>query len=288
MPNPQQAEDDREIMSVDGSIAGFPRDIVLRALEQNLWELWSHFGRGPGCALYDEAGALWFDTPIPTLPYNTVLRFVVAKDVDHRIDSLVEHYNRRGVPFLWIVHPSSLPTDLGDRLRKRGLQEVEVVSGMATNLADLPQPSPAPPGFEIHEVSDETATSHLFELIAWRWNVPPEARPHLNALNEEFEIGTSSAKVRCWLAWSEGVPVSKAVLHCAASAAGLYGVATKPEARGLGLARTLTLEAFRAARQAGYHLAVLHSTPMAQSLYAKLGFRPVAPFKVFASQPIHI
>ena len=288
MTSPRHAKSDQNSTSLEDSIAGFSKDIVLRALEENLWELWSNFGRGPGCTLHDEGDALWFDTPIPTLPYNTVLRFAVASDVDRRIDSLVEHYRRRGVPFLWMVHPSSVPTDLGERLRKRGLEEVEVVSGMAANLADLPEPSLAPKGFEIREVDDETATSHLFEFVAWRWHVPAEARPHLNAFNRVFQIGTPSAKVRCWLAWREGNPVAKAVLHIAAGAAGLYGVATKPEARRLGLARTLTLEAFRAARQSGQQLGVLHSTPMAQSLYARLGFRPVAPYRIFASEAIHL
>ena len=281
MSNPRDAVGEPESMGVDDTIAGLPKDVVVQALEENLWEMWSHFGRGPGCTLHDESGALWFDTPIPILPYNAVLRFAVANNVDQRIDSLVQHYERRGVPFLWFVHPSSLPADLSDRLHDRGLREVEVVPGMAADLADLPEPAQTPGGIEIREVTDESDASRLFELVAWRWHVPPEAVAHLNALNEQFQVGTPSAKVRCWLAWQEGIPVAKAVLHIAAGAAGLHGVATRPQARRRGLARTLTLEAFRAARQAGCHLGVLHSTPMAESLYARLGFRKVAPFRIF-------
>ena len=164
----------------------------------------------------------------------------------------------------------------------------ETMSGMAANLADLPEPLSAPEGFEIHEVDDETATSHLIEFVAWRWRVPAEAQPHLNAVNQVLGIGTPSAKVRCWMAWHEGVPVSKVILHCAAGAAGIYGVATKPEARGQGLASVLTLVALRAARQAGYQLGVLHSTPMAKRLYITLGFDDVAPFRIFASDAIHL
>ena len=288
MSKRHQHVDDQGSADKEGRIAGFLEDTVLRALEHNLWEFWSWFGRGPGCTLYDEGDALWFDTPIPTLPYNTVLRFAVTSDADRRIDSLVQHYRRRRVAFLWMVHPSSMPSDLGERLQKRGLEEVEAISGMAANLADLPEPPSAPEGFEIHELDDETTTSHLLEFAAWRWHVPAEAQPHLNAFNQVFCIGTPSAKIRCWLAWHEGVPVSKAILHCAAGAAGIYAVATKPEARGQGLASTLTLEALRAARQTGYELGVLHSTPIAKRLYAMLGFRPVAPYRIFASEAIHL
>jgi GNAT superfamily N-acetyltransferase len=274
-------------MREDDSIVGFARGEVLRALEENLWELWSHFGLGPSCNLYDEDGALWFDTPIPTLPYNTVLRFVVRDDADQRIDALVEHYRRRGVPFLWFVHPSSQPSDLGDRLRQRGLKEVEVVPGMAANLADLPAPSPIPDGYEIREVN-ESSMSEWYEIVAWRWNVPPEARPHLLALNQEFRIGMPSAKIRCWLAWHGEMPVCKGVLHCAAGAAGLYGVATKPEARKLGLGRAVAIEALRSAYEDGYEMGILHSSPMAVRLYAKLGFRSVEPFRIFASRDIRL
>jgi GNAT superfamily N-acetyltransferase len=59
--------------------------------------------------------------------------------------------------------------------------------------------------------------------------------------------------------------------------------------RGLGLARILTLQALHAARNAGYKLSVLHSTPMAVGLYEKVGFRAIAPFRVFAPpQAVHV
>ena len=78
------------------------------------------------------------------------------------------------------------------------------------------------------------------------------------------------------------MPVSKVVLNLDAGAAGIYGVATRPEARGSGLARMLTLHALHAARDAGHTLGVLHSSPKAVGLYEKIGFRAVAPFSVFA------
>jgi len=288
MVNRHQHVDEQGSGDREGVIAGFPENVVLQALEHNLWELWSWFGRGPDCTLHDEGGALWFDTPIPTLPYNTVLRFAVTSDIDRRIDSIVEHYRRRRVAFLWVIHPSSMPKDLGDRLRKRGLEEVEVCSGMAANLADLPELPSVPKGFEIRELDNETAANHLVDFAAWRWHVPEEAKSHLGVYIQVLRIGRPSPILRCWMAWCGELPVSKVALHCAAGAAGIYAVATRPQARGQGLAGTLTLEALRAARQNGYQLAVLHSTPMAESLYTKLGFSHVAPFKIFASETIHL
>lgn len=58
MSNQHQHVDDQGSVDKEGRIVGFPEHTVLRALEHNLWELWSWFGRGPGCALYDEGDAL--------------------------------------------------------------------------------------------------------------------------------------------------------------------------------------------------------------------------------------
>jgi len=254
---------------------------VRRALEHNLWSLWARFGRGEGCKLYEQADAMWFDTPIPTLPYNAVMRFAVDKDADARIEQLFDHYDARGVPFMWIIHPSAQPLDLDSRLRTRGLDEAEVCPGMWAPLDVLPGPGPVPAGIEVREATTPGDIAAALELVAWRWDVPRGVTARLNGFRRSFRVGEPGSAVRCWLAWKDGRPVSKVILNLDQGAAGLYGVATRPEARGLGLARALTLEAFSAARRAGFRAGVLHSSAMAFGLYEKLGFRVVAPFRIF-------
>ena len=144
-----------------------------------------------------------------------------------------------------------MPEDLGDRLRKRGLEEVEVCSGMAANLADLPELPSVPKGFEIRELDNETAANYLVDFVAWRWHVPEEAKSHLRLYARMLRIGRPSPILSCWMAWCGELPVSKAALYCGAEAAGIYAVATRPQARGQSLAGILTLEALRAARHSG-------------------------------------
>jgi ribosomal protein S18 acetylase RimI-like enzyme len=260
-----------------------PEFDILRALEGNVWSLWSRFGHGDECALHETSYALWLDTPIPIIPYNAVLRFTAEHDVDRRIDDLFDHYRQRGVPFFWLLHPSSRPLDLDSRLRERGFDEVEVCAGMHMNLSDLPAQQPTPSGIHIAEATTETAVRDLLSLVAWRWNVPGEAVPKLSTVTRAEEVVRGPAStVRAWIAYRDAVPVSKVVLNLASGAAGLYGVVTKPEARGLGLARILTLEALSAARLAGYQVSILHSTPVARSLYEKIGFRHHSDFRIYA------
>ena len=149
------------------------------------------------------------------------------------------------------------------------------------DLSELAEPAAPPREIGIHEAATSD-TEGVLELAAWRWNVPEEVVPKLPGIARAFEIGLPGGAVRRWVARQDGVPVSKVILNLAAGAAGIYGVATKPEARGLGLARILTFQALHAARVAGYSLSVLHSTPMAVGLYEKVGFRAIAPFRIFA------
>jgi ribosomal protein S18 acetylase RimI-like enzyme len=209
-------------------------------------------------------------------------------DVDHRIDSIVEHFARKKAQFMWILHPSSSPSDLHDRLQNRGLMDVEPVPGMARRLDDLPEMPPLPDNIEVRKVADERDASAFYQFATWRWNVPDEYKEHYAAIARGFRIGQSGSKAHMWQAWRAGRPVAKAGMYLGARSAGIYAVVTKPEARRLGLACALTLTALYEARSVGYRLAVLHSTPMAESLYQSLGFETIAEFRLFASEEVHI
>ena len=263
-------------------IPGYSKEEVIHQVELNLWETWSNFGRGPGCTLHDEGDALWFETPIPTMPYNTVLRFQVEQDIDQRIGSLINGYAERNVTQLWIVHPSALPTDLPQRLVGYGLQEIEIAPCMARSLENLPEALPLPPGVEIREAIEETDLIELYGLAAWRWGVPEEYRLQLRRMIEKFEIGERGSNTRMWLALKDGMPISKIGLYNGSGSAGIYGVATKPEARGLGIASILMNVAMKAAKEMGHKLAVLDSSPLAEKLYQRLGFITVAPLRLYS------
>ena len=264
------------------------RETIILEIEQNLCETWSTFGRAPGCALHDEKDALWFETPIPIIPYNGVLRFRVQDRIDERIDQIIGCFNERGIPFMWILHPTSFPPDLPVRLQKRGLKDVEPIYGMARTLSCLPDIPPLPAGFEMRKVADESDATAFYQFAAWRWNIPAEYTEKYATITASFQLGKPGSRGYMWQVWREGHPVAKAGMYLGSGSAGIYAVVTLPEARRLGLAGILTITALREARSAGYNLAVLHSTLMAQNLYQSLGFATFAEFRLFASQDVQV
>lgn len=263
-------------------LPGYTKDQIIHEVELNLWQTWSNFGRGPGCTLHDEGDALWFETPIPIIPYNTVLKFHVEDQTDRRIDALIEGYAKRNVAPLWIVHPSSLPSDLPKLLQKRGYQEIEQAPCMARLLENLPEPPPIPAGVEIREAVEDIDMTELYGLAAWRWGVPEAFRPQLIEMIKKFNIGERGSNTRFWLAWKDGAAISKIGLYNGSGSAGIYAVATKPEARGMGLASILMNVAMQAAKDMGHKLCVLDSSPLAEKLYQRLGFINLAPLRLYS------
>lgn len=261
---------------------------LIRHIEENLWEMWSNFGRGPKCCLHESDDMLWFETSIPIIPFNGILRFQVHTGVDQSIDAIVQHFGRKKAQFMWVLHPSSRPSDLRERLLNRGLKDVEPIPGMARSLEDLPEIPSLPDGIEVRKVASERDSGAFYQFAAWRWNVPEQYQERYTTIVKCFRFGQPDSDAHMWQAWRAGQPVSKAGLYLTSNSAGIYAVATRPEARSLGLAGILTLTALHEARSLGCRLAVLHSTPMAEGLYRSLGFVTIAEFRLFASEEVHV
>lgn len=263
--------------------AALDREVAVQGLEQNLWDLWSNFGRGRDAHLIDFPNELWFQTPVDAIPYNSVLRFARSdSSTDQRIDAILGHYRRAGRPVLWLVHPSALPCDLDQRLAARGLEHAETLLGMVARLDSLPDPAGETVDADIREVTDQSGRVDVASLIAWRYDLDGPGLRFVHRCVEDVGIGWPGNPTRAWVAYVGGQPMAKALLHDDGDFAGLYGVATRPEARGRGLARELTLRAFAAARHEGREIGVLHATPMAMNLYRSLGFTSVADFRLMA------
>jgi ribosomal protein S18 acetylase RimI-like enzyme len=275
MCNRGPADEARDYVAVlDGRIS---------ELEHSAWSMFSFIGRGPGGRIVDTPTRLVIESPVDRPPYNGVWRFYDEGDrpLRDQVAALLAPMVERGVPPVWAVHPTT-DTGVRDELAALGLACAEEIYGMATDLADVPPPGDVPDGVEVVELSLDD--SHMWvELVSWRYGLGAESSEYLI----EAYRATLGETTRVWVALVDGQPVSKVGLHIdhlvnPDGVAGIYGVATTESGRNRGLARLLCSTALEAARATGVRRTVLHSTPMARSLYQRMGYEDVATFEIWA------
>ena len=265
-------------------MAGSRMDVVTE-IEEAFVGHWSAFGRWRHGRLFDERGLLGFETPIKHLPYNAVIRTRVDGDVHGIVEATAARFMARGVDFFWLVHPSATPADLGDRLAAHGLEAVEQATGMSLDLDDWDTAEPAP-GAVYREVLDDADLDAYGELNAAYWELPDEDARLVAEFHREW--GPGRAPGHRYLALVEGAPVGKGYLSLAAppGVAAIYGMTTRPEARGRGVASGLTATLLGRAKELGCRRVVLHSSNMAVAVYRRVGFVERCRFEIFATSPV--
>ncbi len=254
----------------------------VQAVEENVWSLWENFALGDDSSFHNLYGALMLETPIKAHPYNMVMNFAGGSDPARQIEKVFEHFRQRGTSLVWLVTSASSPEGLGEYLEQRGMVLAELMPSMVARLDRIKESPVMPPkDIQITEVGPEDA-GEVHNFISYRWNVPEQYRQLAMDMYQRFNVGEEGSPVRAWIARRDGVVIGKSVLHLGAGVAGIHGVAVKPEARGAGLGRTLTLMPLAAARDSGFEIAVLGSSPMAERLYASIGFDKVGELRLFA------
>jgi ribosomal protein S18 acetylase RimI-like enzyme len=254
------------------------------AIEENVAERVRFFSRSAEVRSEVDPQVVWASTGIP-YP-NPILNLVLCKrfspsEIHAQVHQVQELAQQPGAPLYWTLNPDMTPADLVEELKAHEWTFVENVWGMAMDLSLLPESAPAmPPGLEIGRVSSLQASHHFIRVVA-NQSVPS---PDIQRRWLEFEIGLGFDDSLPWqryLGCQDGQPVATAAMFFGRRSAGLYHVATLPEARGRGIGSAITYAALKEGVSRGYRLAVLIATPMGINIYRKLGFQTYSTLDLF-------
>jgi ribosomal protein S18 acetylase RimI-like enzyme len=232
----------------------------------------------PGGVMGSRPG-LWYGAiggPIAGFNRLVVTRMDAAT-VEADLDAALEALARFPILSAWIP-PGAAPPDLGERLGRRGfVADDDLVPAMAADLDGLPSIEPAS-GVTWARVDTADGIPDLLDVLCAGFEVPDSLRP----MFERALAGVASAPrhVASYLVSLDGRPASTAMAAVIDDVAGIYNVATIPEARGRGLGALATHLAMRRGGELGAKMAVLESSDMAYSLYERLGFREVGRYRV--------
>jgi ribosomal protein S18 acetylase RimI-like enzyme len=214
------------------------------------WEAYAEGSAGAALHRLDGVSAAVFPAEPERGIYNNALLFEL--DAVAAMESL---YARAGVErFAAWVHESD--SALAHELERRGYVLDTTTRAMGMSLADLVAPRP-----ELDLADGDWAEYlRLFDLS-----------PEL--LNEEV-----AARFYLRIARLDGESVAASLAFDRDGDCGVYNVGTLGRARRRGFGSAVTLLALHEARDRGCTTASLQATPMAERLYAALGFRDLGRY----------
>jgi ribosomal protein S18 acetylase RimI-like enzyme len=246
-------------------------EALVRAIKANMFAYFRYLGRSPSAELYEDGRQAWLLTGVTHPFLNCVLRIRVAShEVEATIQDTLSTFRAKDVSqFSWWIEPDSQPANLGEHLAAHGLAYTEGARGMAVDLAAL-EAVEVPAGLTIKQVGGAATLREWVRAASRGFALDSDSE---SASFDLFDGLGFDLPLRNYAGYLEGEPVATAELFLAAGVAGIYWVATVPEARRRGIGAAMTLAPLREAQALGYRVGILHSAPMGFGVYRSLGFR---------------
>ena len=243
---------------------------LVTAIEENLFSLMTIFRRWPKAEVHDETEIKWSMTDIPFPMFNSIMDAQLAPErIDATIQSIVSRAKSRNVPLLWWTGPTTHPVDLGNHLEKYGFVDEGQIPGMAVNLANLNENLPMASGLIVQRVTDDETLKQWSQICAKGFGMPDFVGDAFCDFMQYVDPDT----VLAYLGWRNGQPVATSLLLLAGGVAGIYNVATIPEARRQGIGAMMTLKPLLDARDRKVNVGILHASEMGADVYRSLGFQ---------------
>jgi GNAT superfamily N-acetyltransferase len=256
-------------------------DELLAALESNMVAFWSAYGRAPGCTLQATASVVWFYTGIQVPLFNGVLSARLKPDeVKATVDSLRAKITEQGAPAFWWIGPQAKPDHLGSLLEQLGLQPAGEVPGMAIDLAELAARPETLSNFTIEKAAGAEMQARWAKIAGAGTGFPDVATAALAQIEATLTDPQYQAQTR-YVGLLDGAPVATSALVMDSGVAGIYAVATLPEARRKGIGRLMTVVPLLEAREQGYRVGILQASSMGYPIYRSIGFRDVCKFRLY-------
>jgi GNAT superfamily N-acetyltransferase len=251
---------------------------VIAAMETNHCNFFAKFAKLPGAEIYQAEHLLWIYTGIQFPMFNAVLFTDLAEaEVDAKIAEMKDFYTAKGVSMRWCTAPITRPLNIGEHLLAQGFSHIMDSPGMMLNLADgINADITVPDDLEISlfDPDNKPAFADWIAINEQGYGFTPVTTQGWRTMLEMNGFDPQG-ELRLYNAYLNGEAVAAAALFFSGGVAGIYNVATLPQARGQGLGANLMLRLIQDAKSAGYHISTLQSSKMGFSVYRRLGYEQI-------------
>lgn len=190
------------------------------------------------------------------------------------ISSLTEKMRKKTLPpFLVTLEPDN-PEKFYRIVEKHGMRQIFSWTGMAIEGAHYQEADHDGGGLKVFNVSS-------YNLLADWINVVNNSLFNSKMLDAGLMKNLYQIKqMNLYLGMVSGSPVATSLSFQKNNVAGLYMIATMPDFRGYGYGTIITRHAIEQCFKQDARYIVLHSSPMAENIYRKIGFREYCKFGV--------
>lgn len=253
---------------------------IIRATAENLDAVGRWVARFPGATRIRAGVVEGTLTTIPMPIFNTVVgpQFT-PENVDEGIATFTAAARERNIPMLWHLTPGSTPHDLGEHLERAGFHKDEDAPSMALTLSQMVMEE-MPTGVTVARATPADRDA-LVDIWIRGFVMPAWLEEPLHRLLEYDAAGGFED----FIASLDGIPVAGGSVFYGGGVAGIYNVATLESARGRGIGGAVTRAALLDARDRGYRVGVLQSSPLGLSVYRRLGFTHVCDIGIYVFAP---
>jgi ribosomal protein S18 acetylase RimI-like enzyme len=256
------------------------RDVV-EAVDRHQWELAIRWTEVQDGLVVDTPGLVrTINPPVKVAFANGVYRVRMEPDeVGDAVRESTAAFREADVPALWWGNDLSRPLDAGTALAAHGWRPDESMPWMATPIDRIVWPE-TPAGLEIARVTGDEQHRAWLEGMTRGFSMTSPERGAMTALASAVGYGEDAPWIR-WAGFVDGRAVASAGLMLAGGVAGIYNVATVPEARRRGIGAAMTARAVAAGRERGHEVAVLGASPLGRGVYERMGFAEVCRERLF-------
>lgn len=208
---------------------------------------------------------------------NGAFRADDGLDPSEFLDRAQAFFSPRGRGFsVWVRTDPAEDRELLAVAERAGLRVVHEMPDMV--LDHQLDEEELPTGAALRRVTSPDDAAGFWQVAAAAYlsnGFPPETFSYY----EDYD-GLWADNVAAFLAHVDGRPAAIAMTIVTRGVAGIYWVGTAEEARGRGLARTLTVTAVNAGFEMGADSASLQASAMGEPVYRRLGFETIFNYRL--------
>jgi GNAT superfamily N-acetyltransferase len=251
---------------------------ALEGAHRNMVTAWRRvLANSPSPSVREEPGLVMVGSGTPIPLFNPAFVVGPTDDGVGLVKTVIEHYGSAGTPFVLYFLDELSPGLAGPSL------EAGLVEHWQAPLMVL-DPIPERAAHEVEGLAisalDASNIDDYADALAAGFGMPRQVA--------DWFLGTAPQAIEGFsgfVAYLDGRPVATSGLFVTDDIAGVYNVATIPDARGKGVGAAVTWAAVDAGRAAGASRSILQASGDGEPVYARMGYATPTRYRQFEPGP---